>query len=420
MISFATRRRWTTLGVAAVIFVVTMCMGGLLKTNFFDQSGQNTLSISQKLPVGTSLATTDAAAKQVEAILAGTPEITTYQVTLGNGSGFAAIGSGGANTANYSVTLDESADAAAVQDRLRAKIEQLSGAGEIKVDQGGGGFNASELQVIVKANDEATLATAAEQVRAAMAGTPDVADVTTDLASSVPRIQVSLKRDAAARYGLSDAAVGQLVAAAFQGSRLGQYTIDGTPQTVLLTVGKAPASLDALRAYPLATPAGVVTLGQVADVAQVDGPVQITRIDGNRSVTVSGTATGDNTGKTSQDLTSRLKKLHLPPGCQLHPRRGQLRPGRRVQQPGTGPAGRHRDRLHHHGGDLPQPGAAVDPVDLGAVRGHRGDRVAADHRNSARGTRPDRHADVDRHCGDQRHRAARPDQPVPRAGHVGA
>ena len=42
-----------------------------LKTNFFDQSGQDTLSITQKLPVGTSLAATDEAAKKVEEVLAG-------------------------------------------------------------------------------------------------------------------------------------------------------------------------------------------------------------------------------------------------------------------------------------------------------------------------------------------------------------
>ena len=43
-----------------------------LETNFLDDSGQDTLTISQELPVGTSLAATDAAAKKVEAVLAGT------------------------------------------------------------------------------------------------------------------------------------------------------------------------------------------------------------------------------------------------------------------------------------------------------------------------------------------------------------
>jgi len=47
----------------------------------------------------------------------------------------------------------------------------------------------------------------------------------------------------------------------------------------------------------------------------VDGPVQVTRIDGQRSVTVSGTATGSNIGATTTDLTQRLQKLQLPAGA---------------------------------------------------------------------------------------------------------
>jgi len=39
----------------------------------------------------------------------------------------------------------------------------------------------------------------------------------------------------------------------------------------------------------------------------VDGPVQETRIHGQRSVTVSGTAAGYNIGAATTDLTQRLQ-----------------------------------------------------------------------------------------------------------------
>jgi HAE1 family hydrophobic/amphiphilic exporter-1 len=44
----------------------------------------------------------------------------------------------------------------------------------------------------------------------------------------------------------------------------------------------------------------------------VDGPTQITRIDGDRSVTVSGTATGSNLGNTTKELNAKLTALQLP------------------------------------------------------------------------------------------------------------
>src|SRR5262249_17785007 len=75
IIRFTTRRRVLTVVAAVVIFVLTIGLAGLLKTNFFDQSGQTALGITQTLPIGSSLATTDAAAQKVEKVLASTPGV---------------------------------------------------------------------------------------------------------------------------------------------------------------------------------------------------------------------------------------------------------------------------------------------------------------------------------------------------------
>ena len=314
ILRFATRFRWLTVTLALVIFLLTAGAGSLLKTNFFDQSGQTTLTVTQKLPAGTSLATTDEAAKKVEQVLSSTDGVALYQTTLGSGGAFG-FGGGGGNVATHSITLKEDAKALEMQTKLRDELAKLSGAGEIKVDAGGGGggFSASALQIIVQADDEAALKTATEQVRKALAEVPDVKDVTTDLATSAPRVQVTVDRQKAAAIGMTEAQVAQAVAAVFRGAPLGQYTFDGQRQMVVLTFGGAsPSSVDQLKKLPLAGP---LTLDQVATVAVVDGPTQVTRIDGNRSVTVSGTATGSNLGKTTQDLNSKLGSLDLPQGA---------------------------------------------------------------------------------------------------------
>jgi HAE1 family hydrophobic/amphiphilic exporter-1 len=203
-----------------------------------------------------------------------------------------------------------------LQDSLRAKLGALTDAGETKVEAGGGGgFSASQIQVIVQADDAKALATATEQVRAAVAGTPDVVDVSSDLASSSPRIDVKVNREEAAKLGLAEATIGQTVSAAFRGAPLGQVTIDGVAQNLLLRIGSAPATLDQVKNLPLPTAAGIITLSRVAEVSQVDGPVQVSRIDGNRSATVTGTATGSNLGATTTELTKRLTALTLPAGA---------------------------------------------------------------------------------------------------------
>jgi HAE1 family hydrophobic/amphiphilic exporter-1 len=50
-------------------------------------------------------------------------------------------------------------------------------------------------------------------------------------------------------------------------------------------------------------------------VAEVNGPEEVTRIDGNRSATVNGTVTVSDTGASTKDLKKRLAALTLPAGA---------------------------------------------------------------------------------------------------------
>ncbi|MEU4425152.1 efflux RND transporter permease subunit [Actinoplanes sp. NPDC024001] len=316
VIRFATTKRWTTVLIGIAVLIGTFALSTRLETNFLDESGQDSLTVSQELPAGTSLAATDAAAKKVEAIIADRDDVKTYQVTVGGSAANPFAGGGGAGTATFNVALEEDADAAVVGDELRDEFGKLTGAGEIKVGQEGSGLGGSQLSVQVQAADTKVLADATEQVRAAMAGISGVTDVDTTLAAAVPRIDVVVNREAAAKAGLTEAQIGQVVASRFRPAPAGQISVDGTAQDVVISFGAAPADPAALRALPLTTPGGVVPLDQVADVKQVNGPEQVTRTDGNRTATVTGTVTGSNLSAVNQDLTKKLDALQLPPGAE--------------------------------------------------------------------------------------------------------
>ena len=85
VIRFATKRRWATVLIGVLVLLGTGGLATQLQTNFLDQSGQDSLNITQEMPVGTSLAATDAAAKKVEDLLKARDDVKTYQVTIGNG-----------------------------------------------------------------------------------------------------------------------------------------------------------------------------------------------------------------------------------------------------------------------------------------------------------------------------------------------
>ncbi|MFF5249401.1 efflux RND transporter permease subunit [Streptosporangium sp. NPDC000095] len=320
VLRFATRRRLVTVLVGVVVFAATMGLAGRLETNFIDSSGQDTVSISQRMPAGTDLAATDAAAKKVEEVLSSLQGVRDYQVNVGGGGGFLGAGGGGGDRASYSVTVAEETDSAALEEELRERLALLKASeiGTVTVGggQGGpGGGSTDQLQVIVQAPDVETLRSATETVRAAMADLGGLRDVTSNLEDGAERVEVRVDREKAAARGLSETQIGQLVAQQFRGAPLGELTLDGRAGAVVLRTADAPEDVKAVEALRLPTATGVVRLSQVAEVAVVDGPTQVTRIDGERSATVSGTATASDLGSVTTEVTSKLDALALPAGA---------------------------------------------------------------------------------------------------------
>ncbi|QQM43847.1 efflux RND transporter permease subunit [Streptomyces liliifuscus] len=310
VLRFATRRRLTSVAIAVVVLVGTFGMTPLLKTNFFDQGEQEVITVKQELKPGTSLAATDAEAKKVEKMLDGVKGVEDYQVTVGS-SGFMAAFGGGTDTnqASYTVKVADSASFDDVQDGIEEGLGKLSGIGTTTV-AAGDGFGSQDLSVVVKSADAAVLREAAEEVRDAVAGLDDVTDVTSDLAQSVPRISVRAN-DKAAAAGFNDTTLGAAVAQAVRGTTSGKAILDDTERDVVIKSAKPAETLSELRSLSL----GSVKLGDIATVKLVDGPVSMTRIDGQRAATISAKPTGDNTGAVSADLTAKLDKLKLPAGA---------------------------------------------------------------------------------------------------------
>ncbi|MGW9028099.1 efflux RND transporter permease subunit [Streptomyces sp. NPDC055722] len=310
VLRFATRRRITSVAIAVVVLVGSFGMAPLLKTNFFDQGEQEVLTVKQKLKPGTSLAATDEQAKKVEKMIAGVKGVKDYQVTIGS-SGFMAAFGGGTDTnqASYTVMLDGSAKYADVQSGIEDGLARLSGIGTTTVSAGDG-FGSQDLSVVVKAADGDVLRKASEQVRAEVAKLKDVTDVSSDLAQSVPRISVKANSRAAAA-GFNDQTLGAAVAEAVKGTTAGKVVLDDTERDVVIRAAKPAQTLDQLKNLRL----GEVKLSDIATVELVDGPVSMTRIDGQRAATITARPTGDNTGAVSADLQSKIKALKLPAGA---------------------------------------------------------------------------------------------------------
>jgi HAE1 family hydrophobic/amphiphilic exporter-1 len=325
-LNWALGHKVITLVAAFAVFAGTMMLGPLLKTNLFDSSGQNTVSITQTMPPGTSLDATIAAAGKVETVLDDTPGIEVYQVTAGTtGSLFGAGGgvNASSNLATFAVTTDPDADKDAIMRDIRAGVAELENAGTITVtgDDASMGGGMSLLEVRVNADDPAVLKEANDLVLAEMMTVEGLADVSSNLSEGRPSATVVVDQAKAAAAGVAPAALGQYLTLILNGYPLGTVPTEVgiLPAQVMvadITVPPLPGAVaQALSAIPVAGTAGMVKLDTIAKVAEVKAPVQVTHIDGARTASITAQSVENNIGASSSAVTAALEGVALPEGA---------------------------------------------------------------------------------------------------------
>ena len=305
-----------TLVAAALVLGATVAMSPLLATDLLGRSGENSMTVRQALPAGTSLADASASAIRVENVLRGIDGIQDVQSTTGNAqTGFSALLSTGASNSTFTVVTDEKANQDKLQDTVRAELAKLGDAGKITVGSQQGGFGTSStVDITLKAATTADLRTASDAMVKAMDGVPGSSEVATNLAASQPVVQVKVDRAKAVAAGLNEERVAGVLAATISPIPAGTVRIDTDDFPVRIGQGTRFTSIDAVRQIPLPTAAGAVPLGSIASVEQVDVPVSITASNGQRTAKVSVTPSGANLGAVSTEVQNRLTSVPLPPG----------------------------------------------------------------------------------------------------------
>lgn len=315
----ALRHPAITLTIAVAVLAGTVALVPRLETNFLGDSGQDTLTVTETFAPGTSLATQDTAAREVEDVLLGLDVVDTVQTTVGSAGGpeAAFFGGGGSPQATFSLTLDADADGVEAQQQVRDAVADLGGEDSegITVAGADAAFGSSTVDLVVRAPDTETLAAAADQVQQLAEDTEGASEVTNNLASAQSTIQVTVDRDAAAAVGLTETQVAGTVASLMSPSPVGTVNLGDGPVQVRVAVGQAPATVDELQALVVPTAAGVVPLTQVASIEEVDVPTSISRVNGERSATIAVTPAGQDLGTLTTALTAAIDDLELPGGA---------------------------------------------------------------------------------------------------------
>ncbi|SDY85345.1 efflux RND transporter permease subunit [Herbiconiux ginsengi] len=317
IISWTLKHSVVTIIIAILVLVGTVPLTLLIKTNFLGSSGQNTFTVTQTVPVGSSLDAQSTAADQVESALEGIDGVQTVQLTIGS-SGSAlrdAFVGGGDSAITYNITTDENVDQDALQDTVRTTLEAIPDAGEISVSSGGGFGGSSDIAIDVTAPTQSDLATAASAVLTSMQGLAEVKQASSNLSDSRPYVQVAVDRTKAAQAGLNEVAVGSIVSQAMQPTTVGSIVIDDKNYTIYIAAENPPTTQDELAGLQIPTALGPVRLDSLATVSIVDGPATITTVKGVRTATVSVTPNSEDLGTASAEVQKALDEVSLPAGA---------------------------------------------------------------------------------------------------------
>ena len=303
-----------TVVAGLIILLATAAMTPLLPTNLLGDTGQNTFSVRQELPAGTSLERTSETADQVEQALADVPGVKDVQVTMGTStSGLAAFTAGGSAVANFTVITEEGEDQVALRDAVRAAVEDLDDAGDVTLGSTGGGFGTSNtVDINLSAGDPAELQPASDALVAAMSELPGVAQASSNLSSSQPVVQVTIDRAKAVEAGLNEQQIAGLVASTISPLPAGSVRLGTDDLPVLIGEGTPITSLEQLSSISVPAGAGSVPLSELATVEEVSVPTSVSSSGGERTAIVSVSPEGDNLGATITEVQAKLADVDLP------------------------------------------------------------------------------------------------------------
>ncbi|MFH1265153.1 MAG: CusA/CzcA family heavy metal efflux RND transporter, partial [Planctomycetota bacterium] len=174
----------------------------------------------------------------------------------------------------------------------------------------------SDVAVKLFGDDYDVLVDKARQIERVLRSIHGSADVVVEQVTGQPVLQVTVKQDEIARYGVSAKAVLDLVESL--GSKPLGEVFQGQlrfPLVVRLpeSVRASPASIGAIR---VATASGQqIPLARLAEVRIIEGPSTITREWGQRRITISSNVRGRDMGSfVDEARRSVARQVSLPPG----------------------------------------------------------------------------------------------------------
>ena len=298
IISWALRKRKTTLAIAGFAFVAAFMLFPMIGGGFMPDSDDSEFAVTFETPEGSSLAYTREKADQIQRALNEVDGVDYAYTTVGAGA------TGTVNNGSVYVKLTSPSTRDLSQQELmvvaRENLSRLFGVTTSVLPSGGFGGPVAPLQIEVRGPDIKQLQQIADRVVADMRTIEGVVDVQSSLGEPRPELRLDINRDLANEIGLD---VGQIAATVrpFMAGQTATRWEDPTGEEREVVVQVDPSQRqrpEDLAKLPIATTrrddfgaAVTVPLGEVATIQRGTAPSQIDRKSLERIATVGAAVT---------------------------------------------------------------------------------------------------------------------------------
>lgn len=298
-LAWVLRHKWLTVGLSLAIFVLSLTLGSLVKTEFMPQGDSGYIFVKAYYPVGTTIdrplaeghRLTDEWRKKY-------PEIAMLQFSTGQADAFQSGASTLAqdnadNILSFSIKLVEANQRTRSTQEVAAEIRRdLSATPGIKQYnvsiQTGGGGQQSTVNVDIYGHDFAVTDQISKAFMAEIRKSPACAQALSNRDEFMPEYQVIFDPQRLAEHGLTNSMVASYLRNSIYGATASFYREDG--QEYEIRVRLAPEfrrSLDDVAQTLVRTPQGTsVRLGELGKVEEHFAPPAIYQKDRSRVVTI--------------------------------------------------------------------------------------------------------------------------------------
>lgn len=330
-LNWTIRNRRKALAVALVLVIVSGAMFPFLGSEFLPRLDEGTIAMQIFQVPSVSLTQATATTTAAEKVLRQFPEVT--RVVSKTGRAEVAVDPMGIDIADVFVSLKPRGEWKTARTREEL-VEKMAERLEQQVPQAAFSFSQpielrvaeliagvrSDVAVKIFGDDLDILKAKADEISRVISRVEGAADVKVEAVTGLPQLQIKANRETIARYGLNVEDINDLVETVIAGKPAG-IVYEGEQRYDMVVRLGDPASRDIETIKNLRVPApnGVmVPLSQVASIAMVEGPAQISREDTRRRIAVELNVRGRDIGSFVADAEKLIaSQVKLPPGYYL-------------------------------------------------------------------------------------------------------